>query len=80
MRLRSGLVFGLTDSACRQVNSSTVDGLTPLSEACARGHVTCVSLLLRHGADPSGSRQSSSPIHRAAAAGQRSHSTRQPST
>uniref|UniRef100_A0A3Q3XIX2 SOCS box domain-containing protein n=1 Tax=Mola mola TaxID=94237 RepID=A0A3Q3XIX2_MOLML len=51
------------------VNTSTVDGQTPLSEACARGHVTCVSLLLQHGANPSGTSQSSSPIHRAAAKG-----------
>ena len=58
-----------------QVNSSTVDGQTPLSEACAWGHVTCVSLLLRHGATPSGTNQSCSPIHRAAAKGERSHST-----
>lgn len=61
-------------SSC-QVNSSTVDGQTPLSEACARGHLTCVSLLLRLGAIPSGTSQSSSPIHRAAAKGERSHST-----
>lgn len=60
-------------SCLRQVNSSTVDGQTPLSEACARGHATCVSLLLQHGANPSGSGQSGSPIHRAAAQGQRSH-------
>lgn len=58
-----------------QVNTSTVDGQTPLSEACARGHVTCVSLLLQHGANPSGTSQSSSPIHRAAAKGQKSLST-----
>lgn len=57
-----------------QVNGSTVDGVTPLSEACTRGHATLVSLLLQHGANPSGSGHSNSPIHRAAAKGQRSHS------
>nr|XP_046260537.1 ankyrin repeat and SOCS box protein 9-like isoform X2 [Scatophagus argus] len=52
-----------------QVNSSTVDGQTPLSEACAQGHATCASLLLQHGATPLGTSLSSSPIHRAAAKG-----------
>ncbi|KAM7380456.1 hypothetical protein PAMP_003749 [Pampus punctatissimus] len=52
-----------------QVNHSTVDGQSPLSEACARGHVTCVSLLLQHGATPLGTNQSNSPIHTAAAKG-----------
>ncbi|XP_045910170.1 ankyrin repeat and SOCS box protein 9-like isoform X2 [Micropterus dolomieu] len=52
-----------------QVNSSTVDGQTPLSEACALGHVTCVSLLLQHGATPLGTSYTSFPIHRAAAKG-----------
>lgn len=52
-----------------QVNNSTVDGQSPLSEACARGHVTCVSLLLQHGATPVGTNQSNSPIHKAAAKG-----------
>ncbi|XP_022596497.1 ankyrin repeat and SOCS box protein 9-like isoform X2 [Seriola dumerili] len=52
-----------------QVNSSNVNGQTPLSEACARGHATCVSLLLQQGATPVGTSLSSSPIHRAAAEG-----------
>ncbi|XP_071395075.1 ankyrin repeat and SOCS box protein 9-like isoform X2 [Centroberyx affinis] len=56
-------------SLIAQVNSPTVDGKTALSEACARGHVTCVSLLLQHGATPMGTSQSSSPMHRAAAKG-----------
>ncbi|XP_055361204.1 ankyrin repeat and SOCS box protein 9-like isoform X2 [Betta splendens] len=64
----NGRVLALRELVA-QVNSSTVDGHTPLSEACARGHVTCVSLLLRHGANPRGSGDSSSPIHRAAAKG-----------
>lgn len=42
---------------------------TPLSEACARGHVACVTLLLQHGASPKGSSLSASPIHEAAAKG-----------
>ncbi|XP_068602463.1 ankyrin repeat and SOCS box protein 9-like isoform X2 [Brachionichthys hirsutus] len=53
-----------------QANSSTVGGETPLSEACARGHVSCVSLILQHGGSPSGISHSSSPIHRAAEKGQ----------
>lgn len=59
----------LSQNYSHQVNSATVDGKTPLSEACARGHVTCVSLLLQHGAAPLGTSQASSPIHRAAAKG-----------
>uniref|UniRef100_A0A668SJN6 Ankyrin repeat and SOCS box containing 9 n=1 Tax=Oreochromis aureus TaxID=47969 RepID=A0A668SJN6_OREAU len=52
-----------------QVNSSTLDGKTALTEACAQGHVTCVSLLLQHGAASLGTSQSSSPIHIAATKG-----------
>ncbi|XP_065817917.1 ankyrin repeat and SOCS box protein 9 isoform X4 [Labrus bergylta] len=52
-----------------QVNMSTLDGQTALSEACAKGHVTCVSLLLKHGATPVGNSLTSSPLHRAAAKG-----------
>uniref|UniRef100_A0A8C6LB08 Uncharacterized protein n=1 Tax=Nothobranchius furzeri TaxID=105023 RepID=A0A8C6LB08_NOTFU len=52
-----------------QVNSSTVDGRTALTEACSKGHVACVLLLLQHGASPQGRDWSSSPIHWAAAKG-----------
>uniref|UniRef100_A0A4W6CK73 Uncharacterized protein n=1 Tax=Lates calcarifer TaxID=8187 RepID=A0A4W6CK73_LATCA len=52
------------------VNLNTLDQVSPLHGAsCARGHVTCVSLLLQQGATPLGTSQSSSPIHRAAAKG-----------
>ncbi|KAJ0005597.1 hypothetical protein NQD34_015491 [Periophthalmus magnuspinnatus] len=50
-----------------QINSPTVDGHTALTEACARGHEACVSVLLQHGAASTGTTLSSSPIHRAAA-------------
>ncbi|CAL8322258.1 unnamed protein product [Merluccius merluccius] len=60
----------LTRRSAPQVNSATVDGTTPLSEACARGHKTCVSLLLQHGATPLGpAGHFCSPLHRAAAEG-----------
>ncbi|XP_056145999.1 ankyrin repeat and SOCS box protein 9-like isoform X2 [Lampris incognitus] len=52
-----------------QVNLPTVDGKTPLSEACAQGHLTCVSLLLQNGATSTGTGMSDSPIHKAAAKG-----------
>ncbi|KAG9349345.1 hypothetical protein JZ751_027788 [Albula glossodonta] len=52
-----------------QVNSPTVDRDTPLSHACARGHLNCVTLLLQHGATPHGTTDYTSPIHQAAAKG-----------
>lgn len=30
---------------------ATLDGITPLHEACVGGHFTCAKLLLEHGAD-----------------------------
>lgn len=40
--------------ACVQgynVGMATLDGITPLHEACVGGHFTCAKLLLEHGAD-----------------------------
>ncbi|XP_055727755.1 ankyrin repeat and SOCS box protein 5-like isoform X3 [Salvelinus fontinalis] len=51
------------------VNVPMLEKTTPLSEACARGHAACVTLLLQHGASPQGSSLSASPIHEAAAKG-----------
>uniref|UniRef100_A0A3B3ZNA7 SOCS box domain-containing protein n=1 Tax=Periophthalmus magnuspinnatus TaxID=409849 RepID=A0A3B3ZNA7_9GOBI len=61
----------LLENGANQINSPTVDGHTALTEACARGHEACVSVLLQHGAASTGTTLSSSPIHRAAATGQR---------
>uniref|UniRef100_A0A3B5KDB0 Uncharacterized protein n=1 Tax=Takifugu rubripes TaxID=31033 RepID=A0A3B5KDB0_TAKRU len=55
------------------VNLSTLDRVSPLHGACARGHLACADLLIQNGANrganPSGSDHTNSPIHRAAAKG-----------
>lgn len=35
---------------CVQVNAATIDGLTPLYNCCRSGSVSCMELLLQHGA------------------------------
>lgn len=60
---------------CMQVDAPSVNGSTPLSDACGRGNAACVSLLLQHGASPQGAATSASasPIHQAAARGKRAN-------
>lgn len=48
-----------------QVNVVTVDGITPLYNACISGSVACVSMLLDYGANPELETQLASPLHEA---------------
>ncbi|KAM9804802.1 LOW QUALITY PROTEIN: ankyrin repeat and SOCS box protein 9-like [Neosynchiropus ocellatus] len=54
------------------VNLASADGHTALARACGGGRVSCAALLLQHDASPRGSCPASSPMHAAAAKGQRS--------
>uniref|UniRef100_A0A8C2X8W9 Ankyrin repeat and SOCS box containing 5a n=1 Tax=Cyclopterus lumpus TaxID=8103 RepID=A0A8C2X8W9_CYCLU len=48
-----------------QVNASTIDGFTPLFNACTAGSVACTEILLENGAKPQ-SKSLDSPLHAAA--------------
>lgn len=48
-----------------QVNAVTIDGITPLFNACCSGSVACVNMLLEFGAKPQLRNHLASPIHEA---------------
>lgn len=48
-----------------QVNAATIDGITPLFNACCSGSVACVNMLLEFGAKPQLGSHLASPIHEA---------------
>ncbi|XP_075710538.1 ankyrin repeat and SOCS box protein 11 isoform X4 [Rhinoderma darwinii] len=54
-----------------QINIVTVDGITPLYNACSSGSVACVSMLLEHGAQPELETQLAFPLHEAVVRGHR---------
>ncbi|XP_075868481.1 ankyrin repeat and SOCS box protein 5 isoform X2 [Nelusetta ayraudi] len=52
-----------------QVNASTIDGVTPLFNACAAGSVACTEILLENGAQPRSQVYHPSPLHEATSKG-----------
>lgn len=48
-----------------QVNAVTIDGITPLFNACCSGSAACVNMLLEFGAKPQLRKHLPSPIHEA---------------
>lgn len=52
-----------------QVNASTIDGVTPLFNACMVGSVACTEILLENGAKPQSLVYQPSPIHEATSKG-----------
>uniref|UniRef100_A0A8C0F2T5 Ankyrin repeat and SOCS box containing 11 n=1 Tax=Bubo bubo TaxID=30461 RepID=A0A8C0F2T5_BUBBB len=54
-----------------QVNAVTIDGITPLFNACCSGSVACVNMLLEFGAKPQLGNHLASPIHEAVKRGHR---------
>lgn len=54
---------------CLQVNASTIDGVTPLLNACSVGSVACTEILLQNGAKPQSLIYNPSPIHEATSKG-----------
>ncbi|XP_040903344.1 ankyrin repeat and SOCS box protein 5 isoform X2 [Toxotes jaculatrix] len=52
-----------------QVNASTIDGVTPLFNACTVGSVACTEILLENGAKPQSLVYHPSPIHEATSKG-----------
>lgn len=54
---------------CLQVNASTIDGVTPLFNACTVGSVACTEILLENGAKPQSLVYHPSPIHEATSKG-----------
>lgn len=54
---------------CLQVNASTIDGVTPLFNACTVGSVACTEILLENGAQPQSLVHHPSPIHEATSKG-----------
>lgn len=52
-----------------QVNASTIDGVTPLFNACTVGGVACTEILLENGAKPQSLVYQPSPIHVATSKG-----------
>ncbi|KAM8732717.1 ankyrin repeat and SOCS box protein 5 isoform X2 [Sparus aurata] len=52
-----------------QVNASTIDGVTPLFNACTVGSVACTEILLENGAKPQRLVYDPSPIHEATSKG-----------
>lgn len=55
---------------CVQVNATTIDGVTPLFNACSAGSSTCTEVLLEHGANPQSDLCQPSPIHEASSKGE----------
>ncbi|XP_056146083.1 ankyrin repeat and SOCS box protein 5 isoform X2 [Lampris incognitus] len=56
-------------SLISQVNACTIDGVTPLFNACTVGSVPCTEVLLENGAKPQAPIYHPSPIHEAASKG-----------
>ncbi|XP_041437565.1 ankyrin repeat and SOCS box protein 11 isoform X3 [Xenopus laevis] len=54
-----------------QVNTVTIDGITPLCNACSCGSVACVSMLLDYSANPELETQLVFPLHEAVKRGHR---------
>lgn len=54
---------------CLQVNASTIDGVTPLFNACMAGSVACTEILLENGAQPQNQVYHPSPLHEATSKG-----------
>lgn len=54
-----------------QVNAATIDGVTPLFNACCSGSAACVSMLLEFGAKAQLGNHLPSPIHEAVKRGER---------
>lgn len=54
---------------CLQVNASTIDGVTPLFNACTVGSMACTEILLENGAKPQSLVYQPSPIHEATSKG-----------
>ena len=52
-----------------QVNATTIDGVTPLFNACSAGSATCTEVLLENGAKPQSEMCQPSPIHEASSKG-----------
>lgn len=52
-----------------QVNASTIDGVTPLFNACTVGSVACTEILLENGAQPQSLVYHPSPMHEATSKG-----------
>lgn len=52
-----------------QVNATTIDGVTPLFNACSAGSATCTEVLLENGAKPQSEICQPSPIHEASSKG-----------
>lgn len=61
----------LACSCAWQVNATTIDGVTPLFNACSAGSFTCTEVLLEHGAKPQAEVCQPSPIHEASSKGNR---------
>lgn len=51
------------------MNATTIDGITPLFNACSRGSASCVELLLEYGAKIQWETCFPSPTHEAASRG-----------
>ncbi|XP_053088937.1 ankyrin repeat and SOCS box protein 5b isoform X6 [Pangasianodon hypophthalmus] len=60
---------GTTVYSCYNVNATTIDGVTPLFNACSAGSATCTEVLLEHGANPQPEPCQPSPIHEASSKG-----------
>lgn len=58
-----------TEKSCSQVNASTIDGVSPLFNACTVGSVACAEILLENGAKPQSLVYCPSPIHEATSKG-----------
>lgn len=58
---------------CLQVNASTIDGVTPLFNACTVGSVACTEILLENGAQPQSLVYHPSPMHEATSKGNTKH-------
>ncbi|CAM4484649.1 unnamed protein product [Leuciscus chuanchicus] len=56
-------------SCAWQVKATTIDGVTPLFNACSTGSFTCTEVLLEHGAKPQSEACQPSPIHEASSKG-----------
>lgn len=54
---------------CLQVNALTIDGVTPLFNACTVGSVACTEILLENGAEPQSLAYHPSPMHEATSKG-----------